>query len=148
MRRLVTAVVGVTCAILTVAGCADAQPGDRNNGPGYTNNAADLLVKMQALQSDPCRSAQAPQLFSGCGRFVTEIANSVITLRDTIPSQSDAITTLSSAANTFQKLGCDTISGQPSATQTAQCPGTLRTIGAELDRIEPELAKSTSNGTP
>lgn len=147
MRRL-SCVAGVALAILAVAGCADDQPGDQNNGPGYTLNAQDLRVKIDALQSDPCRSAQATQIFSGCSRFVTEIANSVITLRDTVPAQSAEINALSQAANNYQNLGCGTISGQPSASQTTNCPKYLETIGFELDKIEPVLARTPSSGNP
>lgn len=147
MRRL-AGVAGFALAVLAVAGCADAQPGDQNNGPGYTNNAADLQVKVDALQSDPCRGKQATQIYPSCGRYVTEIANSVITLRDTVPAETTSINAMANAATTFQKLSCDTVTGQPSATQTAECPQALLNIGIDLDKIEQALASAPSSSTP
>jgi hypothetical protein len=124
-------------AVLT--GCADNQPGDTNNGPGYTDNVSDLLVKVPALAADPCRSAQANTLYPNCGRYVAQVANTISAIRDNLPNQGTATGTLQQAVNRFQQMGCDTITGQPSSSQAQECPAALRTIGTELDTLSKAL---------
>jgi hypothetical protein len=125
---------------LVLAGCADNQPGDVNNGPGYTNNVSDLLVKLPALDGDPCRGAQVATLFPNCGRYVTEVANTLALLRDDLPDQGASVTALQNAVNAFQRLGCDTVNGTATAKQLSDCPGALHAIGTELDLLGQALA--------
>src|SRR5262249_17524707 len=139
MRRRLAVCAGIALAALAasaVAGCADDQPGDQNPGVGYTNNVSDLMVKIPALQSDPCRGPQAAQLFPNCGRYVTEIANTVNALRADVPGQSTEINALSSAATTYQSLSCDSAGNTPSAEQNSKCPAALTAIGKDLDRLD------------
>lgn len=143
MRRTASrAVIAGTAlaAVLALAGCADAQPGDVNNGPGYTDSIADLLVKIPALQNDPCRSTQAPKIYANCGRYVTEVANVVDAVHAELPSQPNLTTNLQNAVNTFQQLRCETVNGDASAAQAASCPQALRTIGSELDSVDKTLS--------
>lgn len=150
MRRFGSAAVtlaGLVLALLAVAGCADDQPGDQNPGVGYTNNVSDLLVKIPALQSDPCRSTQATQLYTDCGRYVTEVSNTVNALRADVPGHTVLINSLAGAVNRYQSMACDTINGRPTATQQAACPGALRSIGADLDQLGKALASAPS-GNP
>ena len=138
--RVIAGMLAGVLALAALAGCADNQPGDTNNGPGYTDNVADLLVKVPALDGDPCRSKQAGTLYPNCGRYVTEVANTIAALRDNLPNQAQALTALQGAVSKFQQLGCDTITGTPSPAQRAQCPAALTTIGAELDILNKALA--------
>ena len=138
--RVIAGMLAGVLALAALAGCADNQPGDTNTGPGYTDNVADLLVKVPALDGDPCRSKQSATLFPNCGRYVTEVANTLGALRDDLPNQASALTALQGAVTRFQQLGCDTISGTPSASQQTQCPAALTTIGAELDTLNKALA--------
>jgi hypothetical protein len=143
MRRTASrAVIAGTAlaAVLALAGCADAQPGDVNNGPGYTDSIADLLVKIPALQNDPCRSTKAPQIYANCGRYVTEVANVVDAVHAELPSQPNLTTNLQNAVNTFQQLRCETVNGDASAAQAKSCPQALRTIGSELDSVDKVLS--------
>ena len=142
MRPRLVACVGAALAVLAVAGCADAQPGDQNNGPGYTNNASDLLVKISALQGDPCRGAQATQLFAGCGRYVTEVANTVNTLRSGVSNDAADINALATAVHSYQSLSCDSAGNAPSAAQRATCPAALAAIGSDLDHLDRVLAST------
>jgi hypothetical protein len=105
---------------------------------------SDLLVKIPALQSDPCRGAQADQLFGDCGRYVTEVANTVAALRADVPGQTDQINGLAAEVNTYQSMACDTISGKPSASQQVACPQALTMIGTDLDRLGRTLSASSS----
>lgn len=141
MRRLVLAGV----ALVLLAGCADAQPGDRNTGPGYTNNVADLQVKVPALKGDPCRGTRADQLFANCGRYVTEVANTIGALRADLPGQAGEIAVLQDAVNSYQRSSCDTATS-PSAAQRTDCPKALTSIGTELDRISQALASLPTSG--
>lgn len=125
---------------LALAGCADTQPGDQNPGSGYTNSVADLDVKVPALQSDPCRGRQADTLFGDCGRYVTEVSNTIGALRAELPGQAGEIDTLAAAVNDYQKARCDTAGPSPSSAQRAGCPKALTSIGVELDRIDTALA--------
>ena len=125
---------------LVLAGCADTQPGDRNPGGGYTNSVADLDVKVPALQADPCRGRQADTLFGDCGRYVTEVANTISALRAELPGQSGEIDTLQAAVTSYQKASCDSSGTSPSAAQRTECPKALTSIGTELDRIDTALA--------
>lgn len=142
------AIAGGTALVLAgllgsgaLAGCADNQPGDVNNGPGYTQNVSDLLVKVPALASDPCRSTQAGTVYPNCGRYVTEVASTLGALRANLPGDSRALDDLQGAVNRYQQLGCDTITGAPSAQQQTGCPAALRTIGARLDGLGKALAR-------
>ena len=141
MRRLV--LVGV--ALVLLAGCADTQPGDRNTGPGYTNNVSDLQVKVPALKSDPCRGTRADQLFPTCGRYVTEVANTIGAMKADLPGQAGEITVLQNAVNTYQQASCDTATS-PSAAQRTGCPKALTSIGTELDRISQALSSLPTSG--
>ncbi|HEX5407254.1 MAG TPA: hypothetical protein VFX16_33685 [Pseudonocardiaceae bacterium] len=143
-RATVTALAGVVL-VLTLAGCADDQPGDQNPGAGYTNNVSDLLVKIPALQSDPCRGAQGQQDYGNCGRYVTEVANTVAALQADVPNQADAINALAASVRTYQSMACDTIPGKPSAAQRTDCPAALTSIGRDLDVIAKALASSPSS---
>ncbi len=145
MRRfgsMAASVAGIVLAVLAVAGCADAQPGDQNTGSGYTNNVSDLLVKIPALVTDPCRSPQAD--YTNCGRYVTEVANTVNALRADVPGHTAQVNSLANAVHTYQSMACDTISGKPSQTQQAKCPAALQTIGKDLDQLGKSLAASPS----
>ncbi|HEX3780487.1 MAG TPA: hypothetical protein VHX38_12540 [Pseudonocardiaceae bacterium] len=144
MRRTVSRVVIVGAAltaVLSLAGCADTQPGDVNNGPGYTDSVSDLLVKIPALQGDPCRSTQASQIYQNCGRYVTEVANVVDAVRAELPSQPNLTTNLQNAVNTYQQLRCESVNGNGTANQQKTCPQALKTIGAELDGVDKTLDK-------
>ncbi|HEY1570704.1 MAG TPA: hypothetical protein VGG05_05110 [Pseudonocardiaceae bacterium] len=148
MRRFGSAAVtlaGLVLALLAVAGCADDQPGDQNPGVGYTNNISDLLVKIPALQSDPCRSTQAAQLYGDCGRYVTEVSNTVNALRADVPGHTALVNSLAGAVNRYQSMGCDTIPGKPTATQRTACPAALRSIGADLDTLGSALASAPTS---
>jgi hypothetical protein len=147
MRRTASrAVIAVTAlaAVLTVAGCADAQPGDVNNGPGYTDSISDLLVKIPALQNDPCRSTQAAKIYPNCGRYVTEVSNVVDAVHAELPSQPNLTSNLLNAVNTYQQLRCESVNGDASPTQAKNCPTALRTIGTELDSVDSTLGKLPS----
>ena len=136
--RLGRVLAGVLAlAALVLAGCADTQPGDQNPGAGYTNNVSDLDVKIPALQADPCRGTKAGSLFGNCGRYVTEVANTIGALRAELPSQSGEIDTLQAAVNSYQKTDCDSVDG---TVQRSDCPKALASIGTELDRISQALA--------
>jgi hypothetical protein len=150
MRRTVSRVVIASTALaaaLTLAGCADAQPGDVNNGPGYTDSVSDLLVKIPALQGDPCRSTQASQIYPNCGRYVTEVANVVDAVRAELPNQPDLTTNLQNAVNTYQQLRCETVNGNASQDQQKSCPQALKTIGSELDGVDKTLSKLPAGTT-
>jgi len=97
-------------------------------------------VKIPAMQADPCRSTQASTLFPNCGRYVTEVANTIGALQQDLPNQGSAVNGLQNAVNSYQRLGCDTISVAPTAQQEQTCPGNLRTIGTELDLLDKALA--------
>lgn len=134
------ALAAALAAALSLAGCADTQPGDVNNGPGYTDNITDLSTKVQVYSLDPCRSAQSSQLFANCGRFVTQVASTIGTLRSQLPGNAD-IGAAQNAVNGFQRLGCDAITGTPTAAQRAGCPQSLVAIGHALDDLNRALAK-------
>lgn len=136
------ALAAALAAALSLAGCANTQPGDVNNGPGYTNNINDLSTKVQVYSADPCRSAQSGQLFANCGRFVTEVASTIGTLRSQLPNNAD-IGAAQNAVNSFQRLGCDAIGGTPTAAQRTGCPQALLAIGHALDDLNRALAKTT-----
>jgi hypothetical protein len=144
-RRLAASVAGVALAVLAVAGCADAQPGDQNPGAGYTNNVSDLLVKIPALQADPCRGKQADQLFPTCGRYVTEVSNTVNALRADVPGHVDAINSLAGAVNRYQTMDCDTPNGRPTASQQTNCPKALADIGTDLDQLDNALGSTPAS---
>lgn len=143
--RLASLAGAVVLATLALAGCAATQPGDKNPGAGYTNEVGDLLVKIPALRSDPCRGVEAGALFAGCGRYVTEIANTLAALRADLPGQGAAANALQDAVNTYQRLNCDSAGNAPSAEQRAACPGALRTIGAQLDALQRALANTPTS---
>lgn len=145
MRGRLATCAGIALAALALAGCADTQPGDQNPGVGYTNNVSDLLVKIPALTSDPCRGSQAAQLYPGCGRYVTEVANTVNALEADVPGQRDEINSLSSAVRTYQSLSCDSAGNSPSATQNTRCPAALTAIGKDLDQLGRSLATMTTS---
>jgi hypothetical protein len=141
-RSVAASVAGIALAVLAVAGCGQAQPGAGNTGSGYTNNVSDLLVKIPALVTDPCRSPQAD--YTNCGRYVTEVANTVNALRADVPGHTAQVNSLATAVHTYQSMACDTISGKPTAAQQAKCPAALQTIGRDLDQLGKSLAASPS----
>jgi hypothetical protein len=143
MRRFGSAaasVAGIALAVLAVAGCGTAQQGAANTGSGYTNNVSDLLVKIPALVTDPCRTPQAD--YTNCGRYVTEVANTVNALRADVPGHTQQVNSLATAVHTYQSLACDTISGTPTPTQQVKCPAALQVIGKDLDQLGKSLATS------
>jgi hypothetical protein len=146
MRRSVRRSVAAGAVLLAfgLAGCADAQPGDVNNGPGYTENVSDLLVKIPALLQDPCRTGQLAQVYPSCGRYVTEVANTANTLEVAAPNETAAANALTKAVNTYQQQGCQNVTDQGSAVQNQQCPAALKTIGAELDEVDTALSSSAA----
>jgi hypothetical protein len=147
MRRRSTGLVLAGCAlVVAAAGCANDQPGDRNPGAGYTNNVLDLQVKVPALRADPCRGVHADQLFGNCGRYVTEVANTIGALRADLAGQSGEIDTLQAAVNSYQQASCDSSGGSPSATQRTDCPKALASIGTELDRLGAALSTLPTSG--
>ena len=142
--RIVTALAGVA-VVLVLAGCADDQPGDQNPGAGYTNNVSDLQVKVPALQSDPCRGTQGQQDPGSCGRYVTEVANTVSSLQAELPSQARQISAMANSVHSYQSMACDTISGAPSTAQRDGCPAALTSIGHDLDAIAKALASTPAS---
>jgi hypothetical protein len=140
MRRRAMIAGTALAAVLTLAGCADAQPGDVNNGPGYTDSIGDLLVKIPALQNDPCRSTKAPQIYPNCGRYVTEVSNVVDAVRAELPNRPDLTKNLRNAVNSYQQLRCELVNGDASPNQATNCPAALRTIGTELDSVDKTLS--------
>jgi hypothetical protein len=134
MRRIAmgTAVAAVLVAAVA-GGCAAPTSGNPNSG--YTNDVANLLVKIPALRGDPCRGADAGQMFADCGRFVTEVANVLAALHASLPGEGQEIDGVQTMVNTYQRLACDSAGSAPSAAQTVKCPDALRTIGAGLDRL-------------
>ena len=145
MRRVACALAGVALALAGCAGCANTQPGDRNPGPGYTNNVSDLRVKVPALKTDPCRGSRADQLFTNCGRYVTEVANTIGAVRADLPGQTGEVTVLQGAVNSYQRANCDTATS-PTSAQRTDCPKALRSIGTELDRLGQALASLPTSG--
>lgn len=145
MRPRLVACVGAALTVLAVAGCADTQPGDQNNGPGYTNNMSDVLVKVAALQGDPCRGAQAAQIFPNCGRYVYEVSNTVNTLRSGVSNDTPDINALATAVHSYQSLSCDSAGNSPTAAQRATCPAALAAIGSDLDHLDRILAGPPSS---
>lgn len=143
MRRVAVLLAAIAVAVL-VAGCSGARTGGGGNGPGYTGNVSDLQVKIPALRSDPCRSTQADRLFPSCGRYVTEVANTVNTLRADIKGHTAQTNALAKAVHTYQSMACDSITGQPSQAQRTRCPQALRAIGTELDQLDSSLSGSPS----
>jgi outer membrane murein-binding lipoprotein Lpp len=141
--RALAAAVVMTVA---VAGCASTQPGDKNPGVGYTNNVADLAVKVPALVVDPCRGPRAAQIFNECGRFVTEVANTIAAMRADLPSQSRTIDALSDAVNRYQRAGCDAVIGTPSDALRTTCSTALTDIGSELDALGAALTRLPTGG--
>jgi hypothetical protein len=140
---------GAVLLALALAGCADAQPGDTNNGPGYTENVSDLLVKIPALLGDPCRTGDVGANYPNCGRYVTEVANTANTLMVAAPSETPAANAIQKAVNSYQQLGCETVGPKPSAEQNTQCPQALRTIGSELDTVQKTLSSvASASATP
>jgi hypothetical protein len=143
VQRRTVLVGGALIAVVAVPGlaaCADAQPGDVNNGPGYTNNVADLTIKVQNYAADPCRRTQDAQIYANCGRFVTEVASAAGSIAAQLPGNKD-VSTLTNAVNGYQRLGCDAITGTPTAAQRTGCPQALTTIGGALDRLTVALEK-------
>jgi hypothetical protein len=146
MRRVEQLGCALACvALVLLAGCADNQPGDQNPTPGYTNNVSDLRVKVPALKADPCRGSRADQLFTNCGRYVTEVANTIGALRADLPGQDGEITVLQDAVNSYQRAGCDSATS-PTAAQRRDCPKALTSIGTELDRLGQALASLPTSG--
>lgn len=143
-RSVAVTLAGLVLALLTVAGCAGTQPGDQNPGVGYTNNISDLRVKIPALQADPCRSAQAGQLYDKCGRFVTEVSGTVNALRADVSGHTGLINALAGAVNRYQSLACDAITGRPTANQRTACPAALKSIGTDLDQLGNALTSAPS----
>lgn len=137
---MVGRMITVAVAVLALAGCADNQPGDRNTGPGISNEPADLAVKVPALLADPCHTAEAARIFPDCGRFVTEVSNIVSTVESEVPSQSAVATQLQDSTNNYLKLNCGIITGKPTDQQSTQCPAALRSIGTELEDLGKALA--------
>jgi hypothetical protein len=80
------------------------------------------------------------QLFGNCGRYVTEVANTIGALRAELASQSGEIDTLQAAVNSYQRANCDSAGGSPSTAQRSDCPKALTSIGTELDRLGTALA--------
>lgn len=136
MRRLVTvSMILFSAATLAIGGCANTQPGDKNAGPGVAQERPDVTVKLAALRGDPCRGPRVATIYPGCGRFVTEVANTVATLRAQLPGEVVATSALNDAVTVYQRLGCEIVAGAASPDQTTRCPQALTTIGAELDRL-------------
>lgn len=143
MRRTASRAViagSALAAVLAITGCADTQPGDVNNGPGYTDSIADLLVKIPALQNDPCRGPQATKIYPNCGRYVTEVANVVDAVHAELPNQPNLTANLQGAVNSYQRLRCETVNNDASPDQATNCPAALRTIGTELDSVDKTLS--------
>lgn len=140
MRRRAMIAGTALAAVLTLAGCADTQPGDVNNGPGYTDSISDLLVKIPALQNDPCRGTQATKIYPNCGRYVTEVSNVVDAVHAELPNRSDLTKGLQNAVNSYQQLRCELVNNDASPAQAKNCPTALRTIGSELDTVDQTLS--------
>lgn len=143
MRRTAgrAAIAGTAlAAVLALAGCADRQPGDVNNGPGYTDSIADLLVKIPALQNDPCRGTQATTIYPNCGRYVTEVSNVIDAVHAEVPNQPTLTSRLQDSVNSYQRLRCETVNNDATATQAKSCPDALRAIGTELDSVDKTLS--------
>jgi len=67
-------------------------------------------------------------LFTNCGRYVTEVANTIGALRADLPGQAGEITVLQNAVNSYQQASCDT-APSPTAAQRTNCPKALTSIG-------------------
>ena len=129
----ITVVVGIAVTACAVAGCASGSSGGDESG--YTNNTQNLAVKISALRSDPCRTTRADQLWPDCGRYVTEVAGTIGSLRETTQAPAVDVNAMNGAVHSYQSLACDAVSGQPSAAQRDTCPKALASIGTALDRI-------------
>src|SRR5207245_1718171 len=114
MRRIV--IVAIVLSTISLAGCADNQPGDTNTGPGVATDVSDLAVKVDALKNDPCLNKNVAQIYTQCGRFVTEVANIIGTFRQEQPQHGSTADALQDSVNAYQQAGCDNVNGSPSLT--------------------------------
>ena len=141
MRVVIAGVVLLTIIAGALGACANTQPGDRTTGPDVALERPDLAVKLQALRGDPCGGARVATIYPGCGRYVTEVANIVGTLRDDLPGEVVTISELNDAVSIYQRLGCETVIGPATSDQATRCPEALTTIGSALNALAGALAR-------
>ncbi|GDY29973.1 hypothetical protein GTS_16060 [Gandjariella thermophila] len=119
---------GVALLVL-LAGCAG---GSRSGTPAppTTADATALRVKVHALEADQCQRVDARTVYPECGRYVTEVAGTVGTLRSQLsgqPAAGDALARLQSGVSAYQSRGCD-----GPAAPADECAAALTTLRTAL----------------
>jgi hypothetical protein len=131
---------GVALLVL-LAGCGGAGQGGSTGGsqaPPATGDVSALRVKVHALEADQCQRVDPRTVFPECGRYVTEVAGTVGTLRGQLagqPNSGDALARLQSGVSEYQGKGCEGPSAP--ADECAAALGKLRTALAEAANALP-----------
>lgn len=127
--RLPVVLLAVGLAVLPAAGCASANQQNPASGPAQSLSLADALDKLEAISQDECETQPPATVYSGCTRFLTELANTLNSVRSEAAGlpQSAAVTaaanTITSAINDFNQRGCAPPPGlPPSAGAATQAP--------------------------
>ncbi len=139
-----TALAGVL-----LAGCGGGQSG--GSRPSVNEDLQALQSKIPLLQADECYTADAHVVFPRCGKYVTQLASTVGSLKAQLAPKGarlrGEVKSLGDGINEYQRQDCGNSSGQPSATQEKACPHALITMHDSLHGMGQYLASlPTSTG--
>jgi hypothetical protein len=112
--------------LVGLAGCGANGPAPPRGTPHVDVGA--LRVKVRALQADQCQRLDPRAVYPDCGRYVTEVAGTVGTLRAQLggrPDAAEALGRLQSGVATYQGRSCEN-TGAPAE----ECAAALATLRA------------------
>lgn len=132
--------------MLLLSGCGDNEAGPKTAQPAGDPGPDALPIKLNALTVDDCYLSPDIQIPQGCEKYVTELGNTVNTLRDRATTSKDPQLTvqadrLDKAVSTYRSNSCNTVT----SSGNGPCKDALVDIAGTLNLIKANVQKQ---GTP
>lgn len=138
----------VALTALVLAGCSTgpATISERSSTPTATTDArsADrteaLRTKFAFLEGDPCAQDDPAAAFPRCGRFITEIRNTIPQVRRDAPAAGARAGSTEAALDRFTAAGCEGNPGTLGGGDPARCGPALAQVQREVRALATAVA--------
>lgn len=133
-------VAGVV-VLITLASCGQAEEPSPGKPPADPVPLESLRIKLRALMSDPCYREPSAQRPHGCEKFVTQLANTASSARQTAraghPDLTAPVERMDRSVTAYRSGGC----GDPEPRNEAACVGALTELASAMDDFEEAVGR-------